>query len=445
MASLGTHLVEIQGQFDQLAILSPRNHRRLLDEALGLQDDLNALARLHGARNAAEQALAQEDARLAKLAEDQDYLQHCLRELEQANIKDGEVEALTERRAQLRELSAAGESLGQLAKLMNADKGLIDSLTKASRIANRLPAALAEEMASMIASLDQAWNAGESAATALESKLAELSSAEQSLEETSERLFFLKDLSRKHDCQPEELGAKTDSLRATLAQLDQGQARLRALAAACAASKAAYLRAATALSQGRKAGAARLMTAINAELPALRLPEAQVEIRVDGEADENGSPQGFDKVRLYAQTNRGNAAGPLEKTVSGGELSRILLALKLALSPQNSAGGTGQLLVFDEADAGIGGATAAALGSRLRRLAQTTQVLSVTHSPQLAAAGHWHLRVHKQSHGAYTDTKITALDDAARTQEIARMLAGSHVGTQAAAAALSLRKEFTAP
>ncbi len=441
LASLGQHLVEIQGQFDQLAILNPSNHRSLLDKALGLEKPLADLATRHAAREDAAAALAAETERLAKLSEDQDYLRHCLQELDQAKIDPGEAETLLTRRQSLRVLSAAEDSLGQLTQVINGDRGLIDQLTKATKLASRLPSDLAEDMAGLIGDLDQAWNASESAAQALTLKLQDLGAAEQELEAVSERLFLLKDLARKHDCQPEDLLDQQAKIAETLRTLDEGQTQLRGLRRALDQATQAYAEAADTVSAARTAGATRLSAAIRAELPDLRLPEAEVYFELRSEANALAGPQGYDQVRLMAQTNPGAAPGPLEKVASGGELSRILLAFKLALTPTS---GPGPLLVFDEADAGVGGATAAALGRRLRHLGTVSQVLAVTHSPQMAAAGHWHLKVTKVTDEQGAGTHITELQGTDRTQEIARMLAGRHIGQAAQDAARTLEREFAA-
>jgi len=439
LAELGAHLVEIQGQFDQLAILNPRNHRGLLDEALGLQAPLLDLRQRYEARVAAAKALKDEEERLAALAEDQEYLEHCLEELRRANLEAGEAEALSARRQTLRSLSAAADSLSQLSKLLAGDKGITGQLAKAAKLSSRLPGDLATEMETMIASLDQAWNASESAAGQLSDKLYDLEGAERDLEETSQRLFLLNDLARKHDCQPDDLPTVQIELEQRLASLGQGQDRLRHLRDDLRAKCAAYLSAATTISQARQSGAERLAAQIDAELPDLRLPEAQLRFAFNGTPDDQAGPEGFDQVHMTVRTNRGGNFGPLEKTASGGELSRILLALKLALAPKS---GAGPLLVFDEADAGVGGATAAALGTRLRRLSQQTQVLAVTHSPQLAAAGSWHMKVTKAPQGAVTGSRIDPLPPEARTAEIARMIAGAKVGDEAMGAAKKLQQEF---
>ena len=444
LAALGTHLVEIQGQFDQLAILNPRHHRTTLDEAGNLLPLLSITAQAHGRREAASKTLAAETQRIKALAEEEDYLRHSLSELESANLVMGEAEELSERRQALRSLSDAAEALSQLSTILNGDKGITGQLAKSTKLISRLPNDLAQDLDPMIRSLDQAWNAAESASSDLNSKLLELGDAERDLEDASERLFQLKDLARKHSCQPDELPAKEQELRATLKTLDQGQDQLRAMALELKDAKSAYLAAATKLSDMRVKSARHLASAINAELPGLMLPNAQVHFRIEGEADEMAGPSGFDRVRLMVATNKGSEPGPLDKVASGGELSRILLALKLALAPQadlNSGGSAGALMVFDEADAGVGGATAAALGARLRALAKTTQVMAVTHSPQLAAAGSQHLKVYKSDKDGRTGSTLRALEEGERIPEIARMLAGAEVGPEAISAAQKLRQE----
>lgn len=439
LAELGTHLVEIQGQFDQLAILNPKNHRGLLDEALGLQKELGDLRQRYGDRTGAAKALKDEEERLAALAEDQDYLEHCLEELRKANLEPGEAEALSARRQTLRSLSAAADALGQLSKLLAGDKGITGQLAKAAKLASRLPGDLATEMETTIASLDQAWNSSESAAGELSDKLYDLEGAERDLEETSQRLFLLNDLARKHDCQPDDLLDVQHELEQRLLSLGEGQNHLRQLREDLEAKCSAYLSAATKISVTRQQGAEKLAAQIDAELPDLRLPEAQLRFAFEGAPDDQAGPEGFDQVHMTVRTNRGGSFGALEKTASGGELSRILLALKLALAPDS---GVGPLLVFDEADAGVGGATAAALGTRLRRLGERTQVLAVTHSPQLAAAGSWHLKVIKAAQGDVTGSRIDPLPAEARTAEIARMIAGAEVGDEAMGAAKKLQQEF---
>jgi DNA repair protein RecN (Recombination protein N) len=187
----------------------------------------------------------------------------------------------------------------------------------------------------------------------------------------------------------------------------------------------------------RGEAAAALEKAVNAELPALRLEAARFMVRQ--ETDETlVSPDGFDRIAFYVRTNPGTEPGPLMKIASGGELSRFLLALKVALADRGSA----PTLVFDEIDAGAGGAVAEAIGRRLARLAERVQVLAVTHAPQVAAHARSHFLISKErlARGRRVATRVEPITGPARREEIARMLAGATVSEEARAAAERLMK-----
>ena len=221
-----------------------------------------------------------------------------------------------------------------------------------------------------------------------------------------------------------------------LADLDAGEERLGALEAELVAARAAYLEAAEALSLRRREAADALAAAVMAELPALKLERAtfMVEISANREA---GEESGIDTVEFHVQTNPGTRPGPIMKVASGGELSRFLLALKVALADRGSA----PTLVFDEIDTGVGGAVADAIGQRLKRLSERVQVLSVTHAPQVAARAATHLLISKGPADNAPEkiaTRVAVMPEAARTEEIARMLAGASVTDEARAAARKL-------
>jgi DNA repair protein RecN (Recombination protein N) len=254
------------------------------------------------------------------------------------------------------------------------------------------------------------------------------------LEQTEERLFALRAAARKHAVPVSGLAALLADLRARLAALDHGEAEIDAMAAAVAKSRGLYVAAAERVSTARGGAAGRLERAVATELPPLRLERARFFAQVERLPEAEWGPHGADQVRFLISTNPGQAPGALGKVASGGELSRLMLALKVAFS----AGGTVPTLVFDEVDSGIGGATAAAVGERLTRVAEGVQVLVVTHSPQVAARGAAHLVVSKAERRGRTETSVVALEAAARREEIARMLAGEVVTEAARAAAASL-------
>jgi DNA repair protein RecN (Recombination protein N) len=252
------------------------------------------------------------------------------------------------------------------------------------------------------------------------------------LEKTEERLFALRAAARKHQVQVDDLPSIAAEFSARLADIDVGGGRLKALEAAGAAALVSYKDAAKRLSRGRADAAGALEKAVNAELPALRLQTAR--FIVARETDENAvSADGLDRVAFHVRTNPGTEPGPLMKVASGGELSRFLLALKVALADRGSA----PTLVFDEIDAGAGGAVAEAIGRRLSRLAERVQVLSVTHAPQVAAQAGAHFLISKAEvqKGKRVKTEVSEIDGRARREEIARMLAGETISDEARAAA----------
>jgi DNA repair protein RecN (Recombination protein N) len=252
------------------------------------------------------------------------------------------------------------------------------------------------------------------------------------LEKTEERLFALRAAARKHHVQADDLPSVAADFSARLADVDLGGGRLKALESALASAVVDYRRAAKTLSSRRAEAAASLEKAVNAELPALRLQAAR--FTVMREVDESAvSAEGFDRIAFHVRTNPGTEPGPLMKVASGGELSRFLLALKVALADRGSA----PTLVFDEIDAGAGGAVAEAIGRRLARLAERVQVLSVTHAPQVAAQAGAHFLISKAEvqKGKRVKTEVRPIEGRARREEIARMLAGEKISDEARAAA----------
>jgi DNA repair protein RecN (Recombination protein N) len=282
-----------------------------------------------------------------------------------------------------------------------------------------------------IAALDAALNHIEEARLALENALREADFEPAELERTEERLFALRAAGRKFDVPVDDLPDVLERYGEELSALDQSEGRLAELEEAEVAAGEAYRAAAAELSRRRAEAAAALDAAVNAELPPLRLERAQFTTQLRSDPGEPG-PDGFDRVEFWVMTNPGTRPGPMMKVASGGELSRFMLALKVALADRGSA----PTLVFDEIDAGVGGAVADAIGVRLARLADRVQVVSVTHAPQVAARAATHFLISKDEEG--TDrvaTRVTLLDAARRREEIARMLAGARVTDEARAAA----------
>jgi DNA repair protein RecN (Recombination protein N) len=445
LKQLGSLLVEVQGQHDQMGLADPAGHLGLLDEYGTAADLLAALSGSHRAWRAAEERLAAARAAIAAARREEDFLRHAVTELDALAPVEGEETALAETRQRLQQGEKRAEAieaaLHELAPRDRRSHPPAAALRATSRVLERLKPTAAEAanpdesvVSPILAALERAEEAIAEAETLLSRLAAEADADPRLLEQTEERLFALRAASRKHGVPVAGLPALQEELRGRLAALDHGEAEIDGMVRAVASSRAAYMAAAAQVSAARREAASRLEQAVAVELPPLRLDRARFFAQVDQLAEAEWGARGADLVRFLISTNPGQNPGPLGKVASGGELSRLMLALKVAFS----AGSTVPTLVFDEVDSGIGGATAAAVGDRLARVAAGVQVLVVTHSPQVAARGTAHLVVSKAELQGRSETLVAVLEAAARQEEIARMLAGEVVTEAARAAAASL-------
>jgi DNA repair protein RecN (Recombination protein N) len=286
-------------------------------------------------------------------------------------------------------------------------------------------------LAEALAALDRAViEAGEGEAK-LEAAAEALTHNPAELDRIETRLFELRALARKHRCEVDELPAKMREMRAALDAIEGGDAEIGELEKAERAAHQVYRSRAEALHANRVAAALRLDEAVAAELAPLKLDTARFRTAVAELPEERWGAHGMDAVEFLISTNPGADFAPLNKIASGGELSRFILALKVALAEQGGAA----TVIFDEIDRGVGGAVASAIGERLARLAEGGQLLAVTHSPQVAARGRTHYLIAKSSEGTVTRTSVHLLDDAGRQEEIARMLSGAEITSEARAQA----------
>ncbi len=438
LRQLGNLLVEIHGQFDTHGLFDAATHRGLLDQWAGLAKEAGATATGFAAWHAAQEALEAEQAKLEAARREEEYLRHAARELEEADPKPGEERELSERRAILQAREKLAAALAEAKGELEAHKGVDGALRTAARALERVAAHAGGKFDAAIAALEQALEQAVDAAAAIDDASEALSEGGADLEKTDERLHALRALARKHRVDIDALPALRDDFVAKLAALDAGEGNLKKLAQAEKIAKAAYLTAANALSSGRTAAAAKFEKAIAKELPPLKLDKARFRARLDALPEESWSAGGLERVAFEIATLPGAEPGALAKIASGGELSRLMLALKVVLAQAGAKRGAMPALIFDEVDSGIGGAAAAAVGERLARLAKNAQVLVVTHSPQVAARAGVHLRVAKTATAKSAATSVTVLDKPARREEIARMLAGATVTDAARAAADAL-------
>jgi len=435
---LGALLVEVQGQHDQVGLADPATHASLLDAFGGLDPARGRVAEAYRAWRGAERELKAAQESIAQAQRDEEWLRHAVEELSALAPAEGEEEALAAERQGMQQGERRAEAVAAaLSELQPRDRrgsaGPAAALRNAARALERLPAPN-EEATPILAALGQAQDALSEAETMLERLGAELGPDPRRLEQVEERLFALRAAARKHAVAVVELPTLLRDLASRLAALDAGAERAAVLEAAASAARAAYLREAEALTAARTAAARRLEEAVARELAPLKLERARLHIELAPREERAWAADGQDRVTFLVSTNPGQKPGQLEKIASGGELSRLMLALKVVLA----RGSPVPTLVFDEVDSGIGGATAAAVGDRLARVAERLQVLVVTHSPQVAARGVHHWRVAKGVRADRAETRVEPLDPAARREELARMLAGETVTEAARAAADSL-------
>ncbi len=428
---LGDTLVEIQGQMDQHGLLDMTTHRGSLDAFAGLEKQGTGVRNAWRTWRAAEQARADAEAAAAAARRDEEFLRHAVKELEALAPKVDDEEILAGERQMLRAGTALGEAVTQALAELEEGKGAVHALSTAHRLIERSADKASGRLDAALAVLERALSEATEAQAQLEAARDSLEFDPARLEKIEERLFALRAIARKHNVIVAELAPLVERMNAQLAALDDGEAGLKKLAAAAKASRAQYVTAAEAQAAARRKGAARLDKAVTSELAPLKLEKAKFVTDVAALPEADWSEAGTDRVQFTVATNPGTPPAPIAKVASGGELSRFLLALKVCLAKVGDAA----TIVFDEVDSGIGGATAAAVGERLKRLAREVQVLVVTHSPQVAAVADRHWLIRKTTTRTAASTDVLALDAKGRREEIARMLSGAEVTAEARAAA----------
>jgi DNA repair protein RecN (Recombination protein N) len=435
LREIGATLVEIHGQHDDRALIDPSGHRDLVDAFAGLGTERSEVASAWTAWKDAEAELARHTAEIAATRTNADFLTHAVDELRTLDAKPGEEESLAARRQLMMQAEKLAEELREALDALQGSGTAEARMAAALRRIERQAGPAQELLRPVAEALERVLAETDAARTTIETALSSTDFAPAELEQAEERLFALRALARKHMVSVDGLPALLQRLAAELAGLDQGESRVAALAAAAKSAKQSYAGGAARLSEARKKAAGRLDDEVAAELAPLRLEKARLITKVEAAGPEEGGPHGIDRIAFHVRTNPGTEPGPLMKVASGGELARIILALKVVLAARGSA----PTLIFDEVDAGVGGATAAAVGERLARLSSGVQVLAVTHAPQVAAPAKAHLLITKEAlgtpDGETVTTRVHTLDDAKRREEIARMLAGQTVTEEARAAA----------
>lgn len=421
-------LVEIHAQNDDRGLVSARGHRQLLDRFAGA--NTGSVAASWKDWQAARDSLEAARARVLQAAEDRDLLVAYIAELVDLAAEPGEEEQLAISRGTMQKGEKLAEDMADLKRLFHGPNSAMALFRAAARRLDRIAAEhpLLEEA---LAALDRAVIEADDAEDRVREATEALWFEPEELDRIETRLFELRAAARKHSCQVEDLPKLLVNMQATLDAIDGGSEELVQLEAAANLAGETYRAQALALHEQRVEAALRLDEAVAAELAPLKLDAARFRTSVDPIAEDRWGVHGMDVVEFLISTNPGAPFAPLVKIASGGELSRFILALKVALAEEGGA----TTVVFDEIDRGVGGAVASAIGERLARLADAGQLVAVTHSPQVAARGTRHYMIAKSSEGTVTRTSVTLLGEAERKEEIARMLSGAEVTDEARAQA----------
>ncbi|TPK79931.1 MULTISPECIES: DNA repair protein RecN [unclassified Mesorhizobium] len=438
MRDVGRALVEIHGQHDERALVDPGAHRDVLDAFGGHLGVVRSTGEAWRHWRAGEQELSRHRAKVAAAAREADYLRAAVAELTRLDPQPGEETELADLRAHMMRAEKIASEIHDAQDVLSGPSSPLPQLASLLRRLQRKATEAPGLLEDVVKSLDEAMLSLDAAQSGVEAALRATEYDPQRLEKAEERLFSLRAASRKHSVAVDDLAQLRDTMVADLADLDAGEERLHGLEKQAAAAREAYDIAAAQLSSLRHAAAVGLTKAVMAELPALKLERAAFIVEMKSEA-ESRMEEGIDQIEFWVRTNPGTRPGPMMKVASGGELSRFLLALKVALADRGSA----PTLVFDEIDTGVGGAVADAIGQRLARLSKRVQVLSVTHAPQVAARAATHFLISKSGSTDRVATGIAEMDRTARQEEIARMLAGATITDEARAAAERLLRENT--
>ena len=432
LKEIGELLVEIQGQFDAHGLMRPSSHKQFLD----LFANHPALLKVVGekflywekCKNRFEAAKLE----LKQSTEEQEFLEFSLNELEALSIKDNEEEELVQLRSSLinaeRNIELINSSIGYL----SGDKGAAIILSNVQRSLDRISI----KIPSVVEAIDRAIVELNESENTLARIADEMNSDETRLEEIEVRLAEIRSLARKHGVPSTKLPKLAEEIRMKLKKIKSDDNTIQDLEKEVSDSKVAFRDLATELSESRKKHGKRLQKAVTSELPEMKLDKASFIVHSTTADESNWNIHGCDEIKFLISTNRGSTPGPLNKIASGGERSRLLLALRAALSTIDSV----PTLIFDEVDAGVGGAVSSAVGKRLKKLGINQQILVVTHSPQVAALGKHHWQISK-SDEVEPKTIATHLGKDERVEEIGRMLSGEKITAEARLAAQKLMEE----
>ena len=430
---LGSLLLEVHGQSDDRGLFDVATHRVLLDSFGGHEALARDVALKFAEYDRARTALEELKAAAAAAAADADYIRHAYDELSALGAEEGEETRLAGERVLLLNATRIAEDISAATDLLTGERGAEAALANALKKISRMKEEARKAASAAEQALDLAYNATADATRELESLLSRLDFEPGKQEKIEDRIHALRTAARKYGVTPDALPRLFAEFSAKRETLTGSGGTLKHAEAALTAAQENYLKTARALTTARKDAIKKLEASVANEFVPLKLGHAKFRVSLTHLGEEEGTATGLERIAFEIATVEGAAFGGLAKIASGGELARFSLALKVALSETAPPAA----LVFDEVDRGVGGAVADAVGERLQRLAQTTQVLLVTHSPQVAARAARHFRIVRIG----DKTRVVMLDEGERLEEIARMLSGAAITEEARAAARRLMAE----
>jgi DNA repair protein RecN (Recombination protein N) len=441
LTEVGEQLIDICSQHEYHSLTRVAGHVELLDGYAGLGPDWAAYSACYGAYRQLLSELEALRGGTADTAQRADYLRFQLEELERINPQAGELAAVERQVSLLRNARGWAEYAAALDERLSESEDSVLSTLGTLVERGRRGVGESAQLASIVEQLMIAQSACDEALRAAHRFSRELEVDPSQLDAAEQRLHDLARLRRKHGVEQDDLAAIAARLRTELHGLENLESRLREVEQKAETARQEALKRAYALSDARVRAATGLVSALERELHALCMPSARLEARVEVQGPDQLGPRGLDRVEFLFSANPGEPLAPLTRVASGGELSRVLLALKGTLA----AGDQVATYVFDEVDAGVGGAVAEAIGSRLSRAARHHQVLCITHLPQIAAFADAHFRVDKRRQAGRTVTRVARLDEAERVAEMARMIGGSRVSDTALQHARQLLEDARGP
>ncbi len=436
LREFATELVEIHGQFDNQGLLNPENHIGILDNYGNYPQNLAQVKDCYNQYKQASQNRIKAMQQLEQSKQEEDNLKAWVDELKKLKPIDGEEEDLSKRRSEIMNSEKIMESFNLAYSSLTREFDIFSSLRRAESAINRVNNLLDNKYADIAETLNQAVINLDESVRQIEDATANLNYNADEADRIEQRLFALRSAARKHQVLVNELPQKLQEMQEQLNAIENGEDNLISLSKIEEKMRLQYLQSAKELSALRHQAATALDKKVMAELPPLKMEKAKFVTKVEELPQNQWNSMGIDNISFTVSTNPNSPQGPLNKIASGGELARFMLALKVNLAAEKEQ----KTMIFDEVDTGIGGATAQAVGTRLRDLAQKAQVLVVTHSPQVAACGQNHFKVFKQTQNNITTTYLKLLSPKEREEEIARMLAGEKISNEARAAAKVLIK-----